>query len=298
MIRLFKQRLHFVFGFLLILIALSQGALAAQSEKSLKDAEFQKLQNELNSRYSKEKVVGRFEKEGLSGLAPEDISLTLLSYSYRYTDDSGKPQVFIIAKCSINISRFEKEAEELRKQLPPNGPRMRIGLPDSSRTLIGVLDVENHKLVTLASPRPSIKPVVRFVKLHKDSPENILITGEQEDCDDCEPLMEMEIGIVGFDSKDKVYKFIFTAKTYEHVEADGHDGGIGYIDRSDISWSDWINNEYRELIITTKREILRIEGDATGGFKNRREVYTWNNEKKLYLAERVDDGRGIPVISI
>lgn len=280
----------FLIYFLFVLAVFPQAQRAIATES--KDAEFKKLQKELDSQYAKEKVVGRFEKDGLNGLTPEDISLTLLSYSYHYTDDSGRPQAFVIAKCSINISKFEKEAEEIRKQLPANGPRIRIALPDSTRTLIGTLDVENHKLVTLASPLSSVKPVVKFVKLRKDSPEYILITGEEkEGCTDCDPMMEMEVGIVGFDKTDKAYKYVFTAKVYERMDADGADGGISYVDRSEVSWSDWINNEYRELIIKTNRKILRIEGRSSAGFKNRKEIYGWDNNKKLYMAERADDGK-------
>ena len=96
-------------GISLSFIAISKSHLAQKADASnSKDAEFQKLQAELTKEKHKKKVLARFEKEGLRGLTVEDISLTLLDYSYHILNDSGKPEPFVTVRCNINIGKFRK----------------------------------------------------------------------------------------------------------------------------------------------------------------------------------------------
>ncbi len=269
---------------------------SAQSDLSLReDKVFQKLQAELNKEKNRRKVFERLEMAGQRGLTLGDISLTLLNYSYHETDDSGRPQAFITAKCHINISLYEKQAAEIRQR----SPHAMILLPDSEKIILGVFDDGKDELITLVDFPASMKPLVSFVKLRKDKPEFMLLSAAQdEDRDgllwpgaDPIPLNELSTAIIGYDTTKKCYFIVKKIKTYNYVAADGPDGSIAYVDKAEASWSDWINDKYREVIVTTKRKILSISGNEAAGFKNRKEVYTWINEKELSLVERIDDGK-------
>lgn len=266
---------------------------AKSDESKNEDKVFQKLQAELDKEKNRRKVLERFEMAGQRGLTLGDISLTLLNYSYHETDDSGRPQAFITAKCHIDISLYEKQAAELRKR----EPRAMILLPDSERIVLGVFDDAKDELITLVDFPTSMKPITRFMKLRKNKPEYMILTAEQDEDSDglmwqaAGPVIELGTAIIGYDTTNKTYFIIKEIKTYEHVAADGPDGSIAYVDKAAVSWSDWINNEYRELIVTTKRKILSISGNAKAEFKNRKEVYRWISDKEISLVERIDDGK-------
>lgn len=256
---------------------------------------FQELQNELNKEKFKRKVVSRFEViEGLRGLNVDDISLTLLNYSYHFLNDSGRRQPFVTVQCRIDISRFEKDAKKLKAYLQSTGrPRADIQLPDSERTILGLIDDVKDEFITLASIPKWAKAVVKFAELRKNKPEYIILTLEPaENCTECDLVKAFSTAVFGFDKKNKAYEKIMDLKTYREVDVyDDLNTGYGYIDKSIVSWSDWINNEYRELIISTERETLGPGGAAKAAFKNKKEIYSWVNDKKLALVERIVDGK-------
>ena len=135
--------------------------------------------------------MSRFEvMEGLRGLNIEDISLTLLNYSYHYLNDSGRRQPFVTVQCRIDISKFEKDAEKLREHLKSTGRRapVNIELPDSERTILGLIDDVKDEFVTLAALPKWVRPVVQFVELRKNKPEYMILTLEPaENCTGVRP---------------------------------------------------------------------------------------------------------------
>lgn len=281
-----------------MLSAVNSSLLANQITKSTdsknEDTAFQKLQTELNKEKNRKKVLERLEMAGLRGLTLDNISLNLLNYSFHETNDSGRPQAFITAQCHIDISLYEKQAAELRKR----EPRARILLPDSEKIVLGVFDDEKDELITFADYPVAMKPTIRFVKLRQNRPEHIILSAEQDaDADGLMwqsaglPVRQLRTAIIGYDTKNKAYFIVKEIEAYKYVAADGPDGSIAYIDTSEVTWSDWINNDYREVIVTTKRKILSRSGNAKAGFKERKEVYTWINDKELSLKERIDDGK-------
>ncbi len=304
----------------LFLISLFHSLLwATPNDKSIDSngKVFQKLQGELNKEKHKRKVLGRFEKEGLTGLSPEDISLTLLDYSYHYLNDSGKRQPFMIVQCRINISKFGQEADNLREYLKAAGkpaPRF-IHLPDSERTILGLFDNIKDEFITFASLPKSVKPIVKFAELRKSKPEYIILSLVPNDnCAECESINELSTSVFGFDEKNKTYDKVLDIKTYRIVDAeDDLEGGAGYVDEASISWSNWINNEYRELIVTTERDVIveshwinketgevvaptkndmtKSKANAKPRFKNKTEIYSWVSDKELSLVERSIDGK-------
>ncbi len=255
---------------------------------------FQELQDELKKEKHKKKVISRFEVvEGLRGLNVEDISLTLLDYSYHYLNDSGRRQPFVTVKCLIDIRKFEKDADKLREHLKSIGRQapVNIQLPDSERLILGLIDDEKDEFITIAALPKSVKPVVKFAELRKNKPEYMILTLEpDESCTKCDTYYALNTAIMGFDERDKTYYSVMEIKTYQVVDGfDDLDAGIGYIDKATVSWSDWIDNEYRELIVETEREILGTEEDAKATFQNKKEIYSWVNDKELALVERIVD---------
>lgn len=251
---------------------------------------FQELQDELNKDKHKKKIISRFEVvEGVRGINIEDISLTLLDYSYHRLNDSGRKQPFVIVRCRINISKFEKEADKLREHLKSTDRQapVEIQLPDLERTIVGLLDDVKDEFITVASLPNSVKPVVKFAELRKNKPEYMILT--------LEPAANssewaLNTAVMGFDENSKTYNKVLELKTYRFVDSEDDLGtGTGYTDRSNVSWSDWINNEYRELIVSTEREILETKADAR--FRNKKEIYSWINDKELALIERIVDGK-------
>lgn len=257
---------------------------------------FQELQDELNKDKHKKKIISRFEVvEGARGINIEDISLTLLDYSYHRLNDSSRKQPFVIVRCRINISKFEKEADKLREHLKSTARQapVEIQLPDLERTIVGLLDDVKDEFITFASLPNSVKPAVKFADLRKNKPEHIILTMEpSENCTECDQNYALNTAVMGFDVNSKTYSMLMELKTYRFVDSeDDLDAGTGYIDRSNVSWSDWINNEYRELIVTTEREIIETEAGAKPRFRNKKEIYSWLNDKELALVERIIDGK-------
>lgn len=286
----------------LVFVGLSVSAFYAVKVKyanytgNASEKTFQELQDDLNKEKYKRKVVSRFEViEGLRGLNIEDISLTLLDYSYHILNDSGRRQPFVTVQCRIDISKFEKDAEKLREHLKSTGRRapVNIVLPDSERTIVGLIDNVKDEFITLAALPKSVKPLVQFADLRQNKPEYMILTLEpNENCTDCDLVNALSTAVFGFDEKNKTYDKILDLKTYRSVDAqDDLSAGSGHIDKASVSWSDWINNEYRELIISTEREILGPNENATAAFKNKKEIYSWVNDKELALVERIVDGR-------
>lgn len=283
----------------LVFIGLSLSALYAVNAMHTGNAsekKFQELQDELKKEKHKKKVVSRFEViEGLRGLTIDDISLTLLDYSYHYLNESGRRQPFVTVRCRIDISKFEKEAEKLKAYLKSTGSQapVNIQLPDPERIIVGLLDDLKDEFITFASLPKSVKPVVKFAELRKNKPEYmILILEPNENCTECEQVNALNTAVMGFDEKNKTYYKALDVKTYRSVDGyDDLDAGIGYIDKSTVSWSDWINNEYRELIVSTEREILESKAGAKPRFRNKKEIYSWVNDKELALVERIVDGK-------
>jgi hypothetical protein len=138
-----------------------------------------------------------------------------------------------------------------------------------------------------------VKPLVQFADLRKNKPEYMILTLEpNENCTDCDLVNALSTAVFGFDDQNKTYSKVLDVKTYRAVDAqDDLSSGSGHVDKASVSWSDWINNEYRELIISTEREILGPNENATGAFKNKKEIYSWVNDKELALVERIVDGR-------
>ena len=292
-------------------IAISKKLCAVQDMGSFRpqSAEFNGLQAELNKEKHKKKVLARFEVEGLRGLTVEDISLTLLDYSYHILNDSGKPEPFVTVSCKINIGKFEKGAENLKAHLKSTGMQapIHIQLPDPERIIIGLFDNIKDEFITFASLPKSMKPVVQFAELRKKKPEYMIFTIVPDEnnirsgedirfpCSDCDMVKAFSTAVFGFNEKNKNYHDkILDIKTYRRVDPeDDIENRIGYIDKSTVSWSDWINDEYRELIVSTEREPLNGKTDAKPEFKNKKEVYTWINDKELSLVERIVDGQSI-----
>ncbi len=254
------------------------------SEKS-----FQELQNELNKEKHKRKVISRFEVvEGIHGISVENITLTLLEYSYHYVNDSGRRQPVVTARCSIDISNFEKDVERLRGQLQSTGRQapINIELPDKERTIVGVLDDVKDEFITFAALPNYVRPILKFAKLRMFKPEYIVLSLERnETSTEIDQFRSFSTAVFGFDERNKTYVKVLEIKTYREAESSDNQN-YGYIDKSVVSWSDWINNEYRELIISTDREPL----GPSAAFKNKKEVYTWVNDKELALVERIIDG--------
>lgn len=283
-------------GISLLFIVISKSRVAQEAVASnSKDAEFQKLQNELNKEKHRKKVLARFEVEGLRGLTVEDISLTLLDYSCHILNDSGKPEPFVTVRCKINIGKLEKDAEKLKSYLQSTGRQapIHIELPDPERIIIGLIDNIKDEFITFASLPKSMKPVVQFAELRKKKPEYMIFTiVPDENCTECDMVKAFSTAVFGFNEKNKTYDKILDIKTYRRVDPeDDIENGIGYIEKSTVSWSDWINNDHRELIVSTERELLNGKADTTPEFKNKKEIYTWINDKELSLIERIVDGK-------
>ncbi len=297
-----------------VLIGLSLGAIyvvmARYSGTTASEKTFQELQDELNKEKHKKKVISRFEvKAGLSGLNIEDISLTLLDYSYHYLNDSGRRQPFVTVKCLIDIRKFEKDAEKLGEHLESTGMHapVNIQLPDSERLILGLLDDEKDEFITLAALPRAVVPVIKFAELRKKQPEFMIITLEpDETCTKCDQYDALNTTVFGFDRRNKSFYKALEVKTYRSVDVqDDLSAGSGYKDKASVSWSDWINDEYRELIISTEREIQGQEDGSQNkaAFRNTKEIYGWINDKELVLIERIVDGqsiinrRGSPLLS-
>lgn len=298
------RRLHMMKRVLVtvVFIGLSLSVLyavkAKQSNYPGKASEktFQELQHELNREKHKKKVMSRFEvMEGQRGLRVEDISLTLLNYSYHYLNESGRRQPFVTVQCSIDISRFEENAAKVREYLKSTGRRFSVDirLPDNERTILGLIDDVKDEFITLAALPKWVNPVVQFAELRKGRPEYVILTVEPaENCTECDLVKALNTAVFGFDAKSKTYDKILEIKTYREVE--DHDylsEGRGYVDKSTVSWSDWVHNEYRELIISTERDTFGPEGAAKPAFKSKKEIYGWVGDKELAMVERIVDGK-------
>jgi len=281
----------------LIAIGLTQSAsVQAAQTGNAADPAFQKLQDDLRKDKYKKKVLSRFEVvEGQRGLALDDISLTLLDYSYHILNSSGKPEPFLTMRCNIDISRFEKEAEKLRKYLQSTGERghINIALPDSERTIVGVIDNEKDELITFASVPKSVKLSVKFAELRRNKPEYMILVMDPENTSNGnEQLNAMGTSVMVFDEKSKVYSSVLDLKTYRRVDPhDDLENRSGYIDKSTVSWSDWINGEYRELIVSTDRKNLDGKAGARQAFRNKKDIYVRINAKELTLVEQIVDGK-------
>lgn len=245
------------------------------------DAAFQQLQNDLRKEKYKKKVLSRFEVvEGLKGLTLDDISLTLLDYSYHIMNDSGKLEPFLRVQCDIDISRFEKDAEQFKAHLKSMGVRAKpqIQLPDRQRIIFGLIDNEKDEFITFASLPKSKKMTVQFAELRKKKPEYIIFTVEpDESCTDCDMSRSFTSGIFGYDQKNKSYIKILDLKTFSN--------------KSVISWTDWINNEYRELIVTSEKGAMDEDAESQPSFRNKKEIYSWAKDRELVLIERIIDGK-------
>lgn len=288
----------------LVFIGLSLSAFNAVKAKQVghpskaSEKSFQKLQDELNKEKHKKKVLSRFEvMEGQRGLRVEDISLTLLNYSYHYLNDSGRRQPFVTVQCSIDISRFEENAAKVREYLKSTGRHFSVDirLPDTERTIVGLIDDVKDEFITLAALPKWVKPVLQFAELRKGRPEYVILTVEPaENCTECDLVKALNTAVFGFEAKSKTYDKILEIKTYREVE--DHDylsEGRGYVDKSTVSWSDWARNGYRELIISTERETFGPEGATKPAFKSKKEIYGWVSDKELTLVERIVDGKSI-----
>lgn len=283
----------------LLIIGLSLSTIAAAKISNTVIAHektFQELQNELNKEKHRKKVLSRFEMgEGLTGLTTDDISLVLIDYSYHFLNNSGKKQPFVTVECHIDISKFEQEAENLRAYLKSTGSRapVNIELPDAKRIVVGLLDDEKNEFITIAAFPKSVKPIVAFAELRKNKPEYTILSLEPDkNCTDCEPTNALNTAIIGFDEKTKTYFKVFETNTYRQVdESSDLDTKRGYIDKATISWSDWVNNQYRELIISTVRIPMTPDDHSKPAFKNKKEIYSWVNDKDLALVERIVDGQ-------
>lgn len=281
---------------LIVGLSLSTIAVAKVSNTEIvHEKTFQELQHELNKEKHRQKVLARFEVEGLKGITTNDISLVLIDYSYHFLNNSGKKQPFVTVECHIDISKFEQEAENLRAYLKSTGSRapVNIELPDAERMVVGLLDDEKDEFITMASFPKSVKPIVAFAELRKSKPEYTILSLEPDkNCTDCEPINALNTAIIGFDEKTKAYFKVFETNTYRHVdESSDLDTRRGYIDKATISWSDWIDNRYRELIISTVRVPMIPDDHAKPAFQNKKEIYSWVNDKELALVERIVDGQ-------
>ena len=291
--------MNFIYKIIIALIAVGltqSSSVQAAPTGTADNSAFQKLQSDLNKEKYKKKVLSRFEVvEGLRGLTLDDISLTLLNYSYHILNDSGKPEPFLTMRCNIDISRFEKGAEELRKSLQAKGQRgpINIELPDSERTIVGVIDNEKDELITFASVPKTVNLSAKFAELQNKKPEYIILSMEPADPRTGDArLFGMGTTIFAFDEKSKTYNNLLDLKTYQRVDPyDDMENHSGYIDKSTLTWSDLINGEYRELIVSTERETLDGNPDARLAFRNRKDIYGWVNAKKLALVERIVDGK-------
>ena len=281
--------------FFLSIIAISN--LHARQDQLISapiDGEVPIIQNELNSQAAKKAIIS-FENSGLASLGSEDLSLTLLSYSYGNIGEKGKPLPFVIAKCSINTEKFDKWAAEIRK----TDPHALIFFPRAEQTVVGVVDVENHRFFPMDILERS-KPKIKFEKLVKDAPDHIILTYEGEKiapCNGCEAVVDADVWIWGFDGTDKTFRKVLTVKPYEFVALSGVEGDLAYVKIYTYVLSDWIRDAYREIIVTTKRKIISRDRnrprETEDDFTERREVHSWNEKKELYLAERIDDGKTV-----
>jgi len=253
---------------------------------------FQELQDELNKEKHKKKVVSRFEVlEGVSGFRTEDISLTLLDYSYHRLNDSDHKQPVVIMRCRRDIGKFKKEAEQFKHDLKSMGSLAspEVELPDSERTIIGLLDDVKDELITFAAFPLSVKPILQFAELRKNKPEYMILALEPVGTD---LQWKLNTVIFGFDERDKNYYKLLELTTYRTViDEDDLDMGTGYIDQSRVTWSDWINDQYREVIVSTEREALESKKEAQPTFKSKKDIYTWMNDRALSLVERIVDGK-------
>jgi len=287
-----KIFLFILLCFYLSSIAVSKKLYAVQDSaiSTPVNGEYQKLNDELNSLSSKKSIIN-IENSGFASLRPEDISVTLLSYRYENIGGNGKRLPFIIAKCSINTKEFERAAAEIRKL----EPRAMIMLPSATQTVVGVLDIEHHMFSPMDLTQKG-KPIVKFETLIKGAADYILLAREGKEvvpCDDCDKVVETASWLWGWDNTDKTFRKLLTIKTYEFVTLSGTEGDIGYVKTYNFALSDWIKDTYRELIVTTRRKIISRDGviETEDEFNERREVYSWNEKKELYLAERIDDGK-------
>jgi hypothetical protein len=237
---------------------------AEQKDKAI-DTTFRKLQSDLNKEKYKKKVLSRFtEVEGQLGLTLEDIILSLLDYSYHILNDSGKPEPFITMRCDIN-SQFQD----------PNWPRI----------LIGIIDNEKDELITFASVPKSIKPVVKFAELRRNKPEYMIVTLEPvDDYMTYNMQNSFNTAVVGFNEKNKTYEKVLNLTTYMR------DTHRNFIERSTVSWSPWIKNKYRELIVITERRNMGEKSDIKPQF-TKKEIYSWLNDMGMTLVERIIDGK-------
>lgn len=291
------RQIKFIFVSLLM-IGLSLLLLAATNikpEQNVPEKGFADLQHELNRDKHKNKVISRFaELEGWKGLALEQITLELVDFSYHYLNDSGRKIPFVTVKCHIDISDAEKRAVAWRAQLISEGRpgNLEIGLPDAERTILGLLDDNKDEFITFTALPGTVKASVQFAELRKDKPEYIILTLEpDEDCSECWQKNSYDTMLFGFDERSRSYVQVLAVPTYKIIQDyDDLDSGVGYEDLATISWSKWINDQYRELIVTTERNNFVTEKNVRPAFKSKQEFYSWGDGRELILVERIVDG--------
>jgi hypothetical protein len=150
--------------------------------------------------------------------------------------------------------------------------------------LVGPFDIEKHIFKVWGNFNKGTEPDLRFIDLRKGGPEYILLgakESEESTCEDCDPPQQEDAIIVGFDPKEKSYKELLRIQSYLFVAT----SGPSYQQWSNIKWTDWINEKYRALIVTT----LRF-GDKTE-FTERADMYRLNDQQFLDLVVRIDDGK-------
>lgn len=254
---------------------------ASQGSKS-NDKSRQNIQDELNSERNKKKIIESYQESGFAGLKPEDISLILSDYSDHYTDDSGKPRTVIVAECHI---KGTGQITGMTKNLRGDILQTEVD-KDRIETIVGLIDIGDHTLTLFGKLRKGAKPDLRVVGLRKDAPEYILLglAGEDGSCDNCDPILQVDMAIIGFDSQKRIYTFALKIQTHNFEFA----GGSSWEDDSTVEVSDWVRGGYREIIVTTNRSYDESSGQKE--FTMRKEIYSWNKQGELFLAERMDDG--------
>ncbi len=238
------------------------------------------ISDDLNSESNNKIIVESINRREQVQYSRKDVTINLRDITLHNTDSSGMPQVFIIVKCFIKGT-----GQIIGKEFNPRGDILRTYIDhDKVDMLFGPFDLEEHVFKVWGTFNNGAEPDLRFIDLRKNGPEYILL-GEKDPgepaCEDCDPPERVDAVVIGYDPKGKKYNELLRIQSYLFVAT----SGPTYRQWSNIKWSDWINKQYRALIVTT----LRL-GDKTE-FTERADIYTLNDQQSLNLAARIDDGK-------
>lgn len=264
----------------------------------------QVLVNELASP-STRKAILDFPNSGLSSLGINDISCSLIHHQGVNSNSADTlkwtPLQITIAKCSVNIAPYQSAANEIQEVEARNKmPRAKFIIPSATQTVVGIMDPEHHKFSPLDIFQQYI-PSVRLEKFSTNGPDYLFIVGEAPEdeaysvCTDCGDIILKDLSIWALNKNENTYYKLSSMKSYALNSIETEDGGsIYYVDIFQFAMSDWIDNAFRQLIITTNRHILDYHDiQLPYEFDKRIAIYRLNDKNELFMAELIQDNKPV-----